>query len=396
MVGRTKKGKIILAVDLGGSLTKGIAIDKTGKLQFFAVAPEVTHVSDRVLQSYERNSFGGTDFTRWVEYNGEKYVFGKTARNVFQAYNNLKLLKTSLSLIIPKILSLLLLVKEKFNISTKVDLQLGVLLPSAEFISGSKEDFVSSLTAVLNSPVVTSAGEFTVELTEPITCFPEGAGAYLAHSRDHGDELKQINCGVVTLGYRNANFFLSQQGKMGGYNSSNLGFSQIVKTISSYMGIDNSGHLATAIFEATVLAKPEPLQEFIKYRSDRSFVQHDELIDVLKTAIEGYLNTLDNWFSLVMTTYPDRCLFLGGSLDFFQPVLPKYFPSGVELVFHPGYRPTDNLMKKENVYSDIRGLNILEKRFIDCWSFFLFLLDRNPNFRSFANEFIGYLMEATV
>lgn len=377
---------LTLAIDMGGSLTKAVATDEEGKHCFVAIAPEIQPVNDAQIAHYENYSFGADKTIDWVEHNGDKYVFGKTARNIFQAYNNLRKLKSDSNVGIPKVLAVIHLIAQHYSVQ-ELSLNLGILLPSTEFISGSKNIFIDNLESAL-SCFTTNTGQIKIELKNSITCYPEGAGAYSVYVKECADVVKNKTLGVVTMGYRNVNFFSCSQGVIGGYKSNDLGFSQIVHEVGSYLGTENSGHLASALFDAGVNVNPSPLQAFLGYYQQNAQINLNQLQNHTKNLINDYMKRLSSWFSLCFDYYPNRILFLGGSVDYFKPVLPTLFPSQVELVFHPGYRPQQRLLNDSSVISDIRGLNTLDARLIDVWSFFLFLLDKEPNFRVQINSFL--------
>ena len=377
--------ELSVAIDLGGSLTKAVATDIDGDYCFLAIAPEILEVQDQMLQMYSSRSASLGSEIDWISHNGAKYVWGKTVRNVFGGLNNLKTLKSDTSLGIPKILALIFLLKQKYQ-AKNLSLRLAILLPCTEFISGSKDSFMVALRQSLGL-ISSSQGDIKIDL-EDLNIFPEGAGAYISYSKVLGQELRQLDIGVSTLGYRNINYFLVQNAVPNKFYGNYLGFSSIVRSVSEYLGITNGGHLATLVFMAGVEPDVQSCESLLAQCPNAAQVTAASFHAHLCSLIDEYKRKIQLWFEQTVDSYPHHIIFTGGTLEYLQPVISKLVSTSAKLVANPGYIPSSTLFQ-ESLISDIHGLYAPEKRFIDIFSIFLFQLDKDESYRPLTTKFIS-------
>lgn len=202
-MGRQRKRNspdLILTLDLGGSLTKGIYVDKSGEHRAMCMEPEAIEIPKSSIDNYERNKFGDANPSdaAWVGTGDTYYAVGYLAATQFNANAGLNQLKVERA--VPKVLAAVWVAASEMELGCELTLALAVLLPPGEYES--REALERELTESL-ADYETPAGRFHVTLTR-YDCKPEGGGTYLIYKRLHEASLSQNTTAVVMVGYRNA------------------------------------------------------------------------------------------------------------------------------------------------------------------------------------------------
>ena len=198
---------LILALDFGGSATKGIYCGLEENIPVsLMMEPEVLKVSWESVNSYCTKTLGATEpeNAAWVNYMGETFAVGYLAKTQYYANAGLKELKYERA--IAKTISAVWVASQKLKLGMKFRLALACLLPPGELEN--KESFYKQLRVVLAN-FVTPTGKMRVDLVE-FKCLPEGAGIYLAYQKQLGQGIKTKVIAFVMVGYRNASVLISR------------------------------------------------------------------------------------------------------------------------------------------------------------------------------------------
>ena len=186
---------LILALDFGGSATKGVYCTQKNQTASLVMEPEVVKIS---LDSVASSVLGATEpeNAAWVNYMGETFAVGYLAKSKYYANQGLKELKYERA--IAKTLAFIWAISEKLQLGKKFRLALICLLPPGEFEN--RDSFHKNLEAIL-AGFITPTGKIQVKLTE-FNCLPEGAGIYLAYQKKLGQAIKTKIIALVMVGYR--------------------------------------------------------------------------------------------------------------------------------------------------------------------------------------------------
>jgi hypothetical protein len=179
---RKAKINLILSIDFGGSLTKVIGkIDGEKKFNL-NFSPEVIEIDGDVLEEYRQVELEQIEPENgiWVEFDQKYYAVGYLAKLKFLATLGLNRLKYELA--IPKVLGVLWVVTQKFNLKNKFNLALACLLPPGEYAD--REKFKNELEKAL-ADFNTPTGRMKVKLVK-YNCKPEGAGVLMMHKLKRG------------------------------------------------------------------------------------------------------------------------------------------------------------------------------------------------------------------
>jgi hypothetical protein len=327
-MGRPRKDRrpdLFLVLDFGGSLTKGIYLDKASDCErLLCMEPEVISVTQSGIENYEATKLGSPESadSAWVGLNGtDYYAVGYLARKHFNGNAGLSQFKYERALF--KTLAAVWVAAARLELKNKFSLALGVLLPAGEFENASR---LHEMIANKLKDFETPTGNFNVSLIY-WDCKPEGAGIYLRHSAKEGDALKRKTVAVVMIGYRNASVLVSERGVVGKRVTSNLGFVRLVEAVEKRIStVASTCSLTSAIARAGEKVEKDCLRPLIasSLPCDRE-KDLDNLVAAVKDSREQYALSLQSWFKEVLPKALDEVILCGGTAEYMQSELEDYF-----------------------------------------------------------------------
>lgn len=372
---------LVVSVDLGGSLTKVVAATATGERCLLALASEVSEIPQAILKDVQSGFWGdpNPETLNWVGVKeGASYALGVFARKQFKSQLNLSISKTELA--VPKILSLLWVLQQKFALGRTFYARLGVLLPAGECSDIDIEELQDLLIPALKS-FDTPTGKMTVKLFGKPIVKPEGGGVFL-HYKQKSEPVKQQSLGILGIGYRNANLLICNHGTIGQSDrvTSDLGFYSVIQRCKDLVGstvdeVELAIIVARAGYSCNSIMIERYLQKIGKARRLEPFI---EAIEKSKTA---YWSQLLSWFKLVGANRLDNLVLYGGTAEYFKEPLSQYFKQKVELSWHSGVIVPKELLENAVAESSQTGL---EFRFIDCWCFSEFICQRQDGYEVYG------------
>ncbi|QLE59792.1 ParM/StbA family protein [Nostoc sp. TCL26-01] len=353
---------VILALDFGGSGTKGIySLCGSSEIYSLFMEPEVGDVTVESVKTHEQNLMGATDPENrvWVSVNGKTKVVGYLAQSKFHANTGLVELKYERA--VYKTLAAIWVVKEKLNLPAKMRLFLSVLLPPGEFEN--KVEF-ERLVRTFGSNYSAVGSQMQVECLM-FKCLPEGAGVFLSHQKRVGQALKQRVCAVVMLGFRNASVLISHRGIVSKEGKmSDLGMVRMLEKVVGATSGQTVERLTKAIAEAGSDIDTRPLVRVLRSRSREGRTSElTKILQVIRTARHEYVAALTSWLDQVVPPDVEEILFCGGTADYLKKELNSHYPA-IPCIFS-GVSIPKNLDK----YS-------LGNRLADVYSAFLYFDER--------------------
>jgi hypothetical protein len=279
--------KIIVSLDLGGSLTK--AIVRCGEnIISLVTAPQVVEVNKDSLDSSTFQAFKDSAQI-YVGYDDRYYAVGDAARTIDP---QLMLRKSKTSVAVPKVLGLIWLASRTLSLGKKFSLDLRLLLPPSEY--GDREILKENLLAVLPH-FETVTGEFSVDLKK-FDCYPEGFGIASSYL-DRVDTSQNRKCLVAMFGHRNLSFYLLDRGSMTQFHSSTLGFNEFLKQIES----ENLGYerddLAEPIAKYLQTGENRSLKPLLRQSSELHEFELDRLQKKIEKVRVNYCQKIIDWFA---------------------------------------------------------------------------------------------------
>ena len=372
--------KLIVSIDLGGSLTKVAAATDDGRYCLLTLRSEVSEIPALVLKDLQAGVMGepNPDSINWVAVkDGSAFAVGNFAKNKLKSQINLKLSKTELA--IPKILSLFWVLKYKLDLPDKFYALIGILLPAGECSRLDKEELQESLLPALKG-FNTPTGKMSVySFTKELLVKPEGVGVFYRQLQQKAD---LSGCtGILGIGFRNANLLVSNGGMIAESDryTSELGFSSLIGRTKELVGssIDET-QLAAIVAQAGYKINSRIIKRFLDEVSKTNRLER--IIESIVNSQTLYWNQLLNWFRYVQIDSCDKIIFYGGTTEYLRESLTEYFADR-QLSWHSEVKvPLDLLISAPGSQLG------LGPRFVDCWCLFQFLCQQQEGFAPYIRR----------
>ena len=351
--------QLTLAVDIGGSGLK--AIYKSADAQFGSLfmEPEVIAVPKAAIDNLLQNKLGACEpvDAAWVGFGGKYAAVGYLAASRFYANAGLKELKYERGLY--KVLAVVWVLAQKLGLSSSFKLDLAVLLPAGEY--DSRKKFEQILLKLLKN-YETPTGTMSLELGR-FSCYPEGAGVFLLHSKRLGTAIKQRKSAFIMIGYRNASVLVSYRGTLDSGKTSDLGMVRMIETIMTKTSGLSESDLCKILVASGCDINTNPLYKFA--RSTEIASRNEEVAAMVIAITEArhlYIATLISWLNNVVPRDADEIVFCGGTADYFKKELNSHYRSSL-CIWHAGVVVPDTL----DTYK-------LGSRLTDAYGMFLYFM----------------------
>ncbi|NJN13619.1 MAG: ParM/StbA family protein [Richelia sp. RM1_1_1] len=312
---------LILALDFGGSATKGVYCIEQNQTASLVMEPEVLEIT---LDSIASEFLGATEpeNAAWVNYMGETFAVGYLAKSKYYANQGLKELKYERA--VAKTLAFVWAISQKLQLGKTFRLAIICLLPPGEFEN--RDGFHRNLQAIL-AGFITPTGKIQVKLTQ-FKCLPEGAGIYLAYQKKLGQQIKTKTIALVMVGYRNASVLISDKGIVApDGKTSDLGMIRLLEKVVARTSGQNASQLVPAVVAAGSDISTTPLTKLLK--STNNINKRHELIQIqkaIKVARREYAAVLTSWLDQVVPrSVVSEILFCGGTADYMRRELNSHY-----------------------------------------------------------------------
>jgi hypothetical protein len=325
VVRRGRPPDVIIALDFGGSATKGVYADASLNEKLLLMEPEVISVPKSAIANYEETKLGSAIAvdSAWVSVDGQCYVVGYLARSRFNGNPGLSSLKYERAF--PKTLAAVWVAAQELKLKNKFNVALAILMPAGEYESGKQlhELLVDGL-----KDFDTPTGKINANLTH-FDCKPEGGGVYMVHRNNQNEAAHRQTVAVVMVGYRNASVLLSERGQVTQRRTSNFGFIKMVELVENRIaGLPSTAQLARAIARAgdQVEARhflPLAMSSVPETRND----EVQKLVDAVKACRVEYKLALCSWLREVLPRQItlDEVILCGGTAEYMRSELSSHF-----------------------------------------------------------------------
>lgn len=327
---------LVLAIDFGGSLTKLVGGISQDDYVAMTMEPEVVEVTEGGIRLHEKNAIGsGRPKDRsWVKLDGKVYAIGYLAQ---QFLGDAGLWKAKTEIAVQKLLAALWVMKNHWKQQLgkkRIKVDIACLLPPGEYQE--KTQFEAKVRKALKR-FGTPDNHLTIACRN-FYCFPEGFGVLSNFEAQWGRNfLKTSEIAVIMLGHRNSSLMVCKRGRVTEFDSSDLGFIQLVrKVIQRTAGLDEST-LSDAIAEAGYEINPAPLEKVLRHR-DMTMREEEleNLIEAISISREEYVILLQEWIMKMLPSTVTEVVLCGGTADYLQDLpalshLKQHRPGDIKL-----------------------------------------------------------------
>lgn len=346
-----------VSIDLGGSKTKVIGGTSFKKRVVLTMEPSLAEVPLSILNNVMGLENANLEDKVWIEVEDKIYAVGYLAKVLTVSNPQLTALKSITA--IPKILGVIWVLKEKLKLSNEVKVNLSCLLPPGEIKD--REKLKVELKQVFSEGVNTPTGKLMPKLNY-FNCLAEGSGIYMLHRAKKGKNLINVSVvGVMMLGYRNASVMVFRRGIINEYQTNELGFAHLIKSMVKQLSGQTIERLTQPIVRYRETGSEVPLHSLLL--SDNKSGELEEIKKASKVSQEGYEYELSNWLNEVLPSDLEEVILAGGTSDdpLIKAKLLDYF-SDKKVYLHA----------QVEFPSDVEALG-LGNRFGDVWCLWEFL-----------------------
>ncbi len=362
--------RIVLSLDFGASLTKGVFQDQLNKKpHVLNMDPEIALLTPESVAHYVKNRMGESnpEDCAWVGCDGQFRAVGFLATR-FSGNSGLKQLKHERA--VHKTLAAIWVATQKLGIKniSEIEVFLSVLLPSSEY--GDKNRFESSLKQAMQN-FLSPSGEIFAKLAA-FNCKPEGTGVYLGFRKQSQEDLKSLIVSVVMIGYRNASILSCLKGELTPGVTSDLGFVRLVEAVQAKTsGLDEKMAIASLALAGV------HIDTVFLVRLCRSTTEAGRAEDLrmLTTAIKdsrrSYFQNVQSWLDSTMHPKTDVLIFSGGTSEYFRQCfdLAGYYKlRGVRVFWHTDWEFSFESLPKLARIDEM-------SRYFDVYCFFMYFLN---------------------
>ena len=373
--------KLILAVDLGGSVTKVFYLDNTGSLRVLAMEPLTADVSESEILNHIEQVVGNPEHEdiAWVKVvdnlqvdslDGDspqqekpKITYRVKAVGRLAKYfgGSAELRKAKFELGLFKILAAIGVIRLKLKLPPKLTVAVCVLQPWGEYRNRHQlKEMLQMCSNYWFNGDRLSINWWHQDFK------PEGAGLGIIRGRQLGANFKKQNTAVLMLGHRNSSILVFEKGVVQSGYTSEYGFVDLVKRVHNRVPCYTVERLTTTIIDAGVEPDPQVIRSLCK--TDSPALQAREVSEAraaISEARNQFVRDLAKWINETLADYavPIMEIVVGGGAA-------AYLKSELEPRLS-----VDSLWHLQNLPSNIpdEGLGL---RLLDVYGVATFLRDK--------------------
>ncbi len=314
----TRTVNLVLAIDFGGSLTKLVGGISQDEYVAMTMEPEVVEVTEGGIRIHEKNAIGkGRPKDKsWVKLNGRVYAVGYLAQ---QFLGDAGLWKAKTEIAVQKLLAALWVMKNHWSQQLgklRIRVDIACVLPPGEYQE--KTQFEANVRDALKK--FGTPDSYLTIACRNFYCFPEGFGVLSNFEFQWGkDFLKTKEIAVIMLGHRNSSLMVCKRGRVSQFDSSELGFIQLVrKVIQRTAGFDETT-LSSAIAQAGYEINPAPLEKVLRHRDPRMREEElENLIEAISISRQEFVILLQEWIEKMLPSTVTEVVLCGGTADYLE------------------------------------------------------------------------------
>jgi Actin like proteins N terminal domain len=364
---RTKRQKLRLAIDFGGSSTKAIG-EIDDRLIPVVMSPEVIEVGTIDLDDYRQQHDLDLWHRSFVGVGDRYFAVGDLAMRL-GATQALKRLKAQTA--VHKVLAIVSILAQRLNLGRSFDLELGCLLPPGEFAD--RERLQTRLIEAL-ADFDTPVGGRTVQLTN-VQFYPEGLG--IAHLY-YLNRPQTGRVGVIMAGHRNISCYAMQGKQPVQKATSDLGFQSWIGLIIDRTSGYELGSLSTAVARYWTVKDKALLDEVLRHREavERE-IELEHLIKTIKSTQITYWQSIQDWLEDKFPTGIEEVMLSGGTAEVLQDDFVNFLKARLPIRADCGNRQgvfNDRAFKQ---IPDLKVPDGYQSRFADVYCLSQYLMSKS-------------------
>lgn len=310
-----------MAYDPSSSLSKSLYSIDGGSLELMTMEPDVVKVPKGSLKALTEGNLGDTspENHAWIGLEDAYYGIGFLARNQLYSFDTLKKLKYENGVL--KVLAMIGAIAQRKRLSSRLTLNLGMLLPYGEYQDRVK---LEQLLKKALSQFIFRGKTYNITL-EFFNCLPEGAGV-LFRGGDRSQKGSQKNLLVIMLGYRNISYLLMERGLLTKGETENLGLAWLINKVKQGTSGLKPRELVLPITQAGKTIKKSPLKSLLK--SDSHQLRKEELEEIVKAVSQGrsqHIAIIEEWLQTRKFPRVTEVILAGGTANYYRPELENCF-----------------------------------------------------------------------
>jgi len=334
------KPKLILAVDLGGSLTKVFYYDNSGNLKVLVMEPLTADVSEAELKNHLQQVVGNPEpeDVAWVkvadsshisEGNGDSpppdkpkvsYKFKAVGRLAKYFGGTASLRKAKFELGLFKILVAIGVTRLKLKLPPKLAVAVCILQPWGEYKNRNHLlEMLSDYSSFWFNGEKLSVSWWLFDFK------PEGAGLGILRGKQVGASFRKRNTAVLMLGHRNSSILVFEKGVVQNGFTSDYGFIALVKRVHSRIPCYKLERLAETMIDAGYEPDAKILRRLVL--TDSPALQAKEVEDALasiKDVRNQFARDVGRWVNETLADYAvhiDEIVVGGGAADYLKSAM---------------------------------------------------------------------------
>jgi hypothetical protein len=358
--------QLLLAVDLGGSVTKVFYYDAQGNLKVLAMEPLTADVTESEIKNHLQQVVGnpGPEEIAWVkvvdkltslrpdeESSGDKTYRVKAVGRLAKYFGgSAELRKAKFELGLFKILAAIGVIRIKLHLPPRLTVAVSVLQPWGEYRNRHqlKEMLADCSNCWVNDERL-SINWWHQDFK------PEGAGLGMLRGKQLGANFKKRNTAVLMLGHRNSSILVFEKGVVQAGFTSEYGFIELVKRAHTRIPCYTIDRLTTTIIDAGLEPSPKIIRRICKTDSPALQAREvSEAIVAITDARNQFVKDIARWINETLADYAvpiDEIVVGGGVADYLKPELEPRL--NTESLWHLQNLPT-------NVPDEGLGLRLLD------------------------------------
>jgi hypothetical protein len=324
---RTRRSQLKLAIDFGGSSTKVMATteDKSSAL---VMSPEAIEARSEYLDDY-RQQLGADLLHRCFVGVGDRYFAVGSLAVSLGATQALKRLKSQT--VAAKVLAVVSILANRWNLGRSFDLELGCLLPPGEFSDRSQLQLeLGEALADFDTPL----GGLKVDL-KAISFYPEGFGIVHLYRLQRPGTVK---FGVIMAGHRNISCYALQGDRLINPATCDLGFKFWIDLILEKTSGYELGSLTDAVAEYWLTKDEGVLEPILRSTKDRDR-ERQQTIETIASTKVLYWQAIQDWLADKLPTDIEEVMLSGGTADVLKTDFVDYLKPRLPLRPDCGNRP---------------------------------------------------------
>jgi len=322
--------KLILSLDVGASLSKGIVTISIGEetvTEIIEMGSDIFEIDSQILMKQEYLDNTSPENRAWVAKGVRKKVNAVAVGTLAKKFNDIKdsqIEGVKYEYAVEKILAAIGVALERHGLRRDgVECYVNLLIPSDE--KEGKNAIEKDLKKEIKK--FQFSGEVIKASLLKLNCYAEGTGGllYRIGQQENPAWANKVKLAILMMGHRNCSFLTIEKGGYSKIETVRIGYFDILSSIKTASIGQKMSDLEQIIPQISEDNQEKCFRALV--RGERESNQSDEIKKLEKSYNEAHLvywQKLKQWIEAHMPTQIDEVLILGGAAAFFRSDLEEY------------------------------------------------------------------------